>query len=126
MKKSNPQQLLGTHISLYQKRKFWLSLFSIILIWSISFYYFFVYNVTHDIYRIFVDLSVTLGTLSTGLFTYPLMGEFFSILIYLFLVLILVFKTFEKEEVKIVYPILLTILYMIGHVMGILQLSSGF
>jgi hypothetical protein len=74
--------------------------------------------------RIFDDLSISLGAFLVSSILLKTFGPPASTFIYYLIMTILVFMTFQKERVRIIYPIAFLIIFLSGHILGTMFLAS--
>lgn len=108
----------------YRTRLFWGGVIGVLLAWGIVIYILFIYHPGDSLSRNFTYLSFSLGVFPIGLLLSKVLGEIVSIYIYYFIMSSLLFMTFRKKKVVIVWPILFTIIFLLGHIFGILFLGS--
>ncbi|HEX9608657.1 MAG TPA: hypothetical protein VGA06_00390 [Candidatus Paceibacterota bacterium] len=120
----NEQKLLSAPIPWYRTRLFWGVVIGALIAWGIGFYMLGILQ-TGDSFSVMArDLSIILGVLP--LFTF--LGKSFHnatplYLIYYLVMISLLYFTFHKKRVEILFPLVFLIIFLSGHVTGTLFLA---
>jgi hypothetical protein len=115
-------------IPFYHTRRFWTVIYSLMLVWSVGFYFFAFYNPNAlNFLRITEGILMALGAGFFGLwgkFFLSTFGGYFGVILYVFLQTFLIKNTFTLLRVKLIFPILFLTNFLLGIVMSILFLGS--
>ena len=113
-------------IKWHHSRWFWGIVVGALLIWGL-FFYFFTLNIRGDIYWKFVEISYAFGGTPFLLYGDRLMDKSGAVifgLIYYLVSFLLLYKTFYKPRVKIIYPGIFVSLFILGIIASIFILSG--
>lgn len=117
----------GMPIPWYRTRLFWGVVFSLLLAWSISFYFFAFHESVTTLSEFFGFALLAVGGGFFGVWGYELfgilggfIGDVFSVLLMGFLI----YKIFYKARVHIRYPLTFLILFLMGTLTAVTLLGS--
>jgi hypothetical protein len=116
------REVLTTSIPWYRTRLFWGVTIAILILMVSGYYSFFLHNPSASFYNSFVNLSIALGMFAVSV---PLIFLELSIhgtaqvLLYYLIMLSLLYMTFRKTRVAILYPTIFVVLFVLGSFFGI-------
>ncbi len=116
------------NIPLYRTRRFWAVIYSLMLAWSVFFYFWAFYNPNAiNLLRIISEVLMSLGASFFGLwgrFFLDSLGAYLGVVTYAGLQAYFFIKTFRAPRVKLLFPIFFTVNFILGIIMNILYLGS--
>jgi len=111
----------------YRTRWFWGVVFGLCLAWGL-FFYFTTFPSAENFTELYKGILGAFGSTLFALIGFSIFGEVGEtvfVILYGLLVLFLVYKTFSRKIVNIVYPIILLALFIFG-TFNALQIIAGF
>ncbi|GEM_PF-2874930 len=119
-KNTDAQHMLPAHIPWYRRRMFWGVIFGIFFLFSISLF-FFLFKTSHASYssvNIISGLIMASGGILFDAIISKSINNHTGGLVYIFVVVFLIYKTFSATKVQLRYPIIFTVLYTSGLYVG--------
>jgi hypothetical protein len=120
-------EILKVSIPWYRTRKFWAVVYSLMLTWSVFFYFWVFFESSHVLGRVLLDISFSVGSTFLFLLGNKLLGStggYIGVFLYIFIFGFLLKKTFNREDVRILFPVLFISNYLLGIVLTFLFLGS--
>ncbi len=116
------------NIPFYRTRHFWVVMYSLMLAWSVFFYFWAFYNPNAlNPLRIIGDFLLSLGSTLYFLVGYKVIGTYGSwlgILLYILIQATLIRKTFTSNPTSLSYPLFVLLNFILGTLMSIIYLGS--